>query len=90
MRCKMTLISITEAVGAVPKIVDGKKTSETGKVLSLHLYPVYHQDNPNHENTKFWAATPSGELKLNVVNAAACDGLEVGGEYYVDITPAKE
>lgn len=88
MRCKMHLRSISHELGSVSRFVDGKKVTEAGKVASLTFTPVYHKDDPAHENSKFWSATPGGELKLNVVNADAVDGLEVGAEYYVDITVA--
>ncbi len=51
------------------------------------LFPVYPGDDPAHENSKFWAATPGGKLELNIVNASAVEGMEVGAEYYIDITP---
>lgn len=90
MRCKMNLRSITHEHGTVPIIDDhGKRQQVPGKTASLVFYPVYHQGNPEHENSKFWAATPGGKLELMVVNAAAVEGLEVGADYYVDIQPAK-
>lgn len=88
MRCKMTLRSITHELGTVGAVEDGKIVQRSGKVATLAFMPVYHGGKPEHENARFWAATPGGELKLNVVNAAAVDGLEVGAEYYVDISKA--
>lgn len=52
---------------------------------SITMTPVYG-DTP--ENKSFWKATPSGEIKLYVVNEAAAVQFEPGKEYYVDFTPA--
>jgi hypothetical protein len=40
------------------------------------------------ENKSFWKWTPSGELKFQCLNEAAVEQLELGAEYYIDITPA--
>ncbi len=50
---------------------------------------VYHNDDENHENRKFWDATPSGELSMYVQNPEAADQIEVGTEYYLIITSEK-
>lgn len=58
--------------------------------IELHtivLSPVYSAD-PANENHKFWDATPSGEIRLGVVNAAAANGFELDKEYYIDFTLA--
>jgi len=36
----------------------------------------------------FWRATPSGSIKLAVLNEKAIEGLELGAKYYVDFTLA--
>lgn len=58
------------------------------EVQTIVLTPVYSND-PASENAKFYAATPSGEIKLGTVNADAAAGFELGREYYVDFTPAE-
>ena len=89
MRCKMTLRSISHEIASVPKFEeDGTRRIVNGTAATLHFFPVYHANDPKHENSQYWAATPGGELKLNVVNADAVKGLVVGDEYYVDIAPA--
>ena len=40
------------------------------------------------DNKKFFAASPSGSIKLGCANAAASEQFEIGKEYYVDFTPA--
>lgn len=58
------------------------------EMRSLKFSPVYANNDPNHENTKFWNASPSGEIKLGTVNPEAWKQFELGKEYYVDFTPA--
>ena len=52
---------------------------------NLYLYPVY---TGGEENKLFFAATPGGQLSLNVVNQTAFDQFEQGKEYYLDFSPA--
>jgi len=56
---------------------------------TIHLQPVYGNSDPNHENSKFWAASPNGEIRLGTVNAAAVAQFALDQEFYVDFTPAK-
>ena len=51
--------------------------------------PVYSND-PDHENKRFWDASPGGELRLNVVNLEAAEHFELNKEYYLDFTAAPE
>lgn len=59
------------------------------ELRTIVLSPVYANGDPNHENTKFWQASPSGEIKLGTVNPEAWKAFELGGEYYVDFTKAE-
>lgn len=91
MRAKFRLDSIKRTISSV-SVPDpenpGKYKSERKEMHSLELFPVYGNGDPNHENTKFWQASPSGKIELGVVNLDAVKDLELGGEYYVDFTPA--
>lgn len=42
----------------------------------------------SEENAEFFRYTPAGELKLWTVKKAAAAQLEVGKEYFIDISPA--
>ncbi len=96
MRCKMSLKSITREAGHVTKMVDGAPVknphggfqTEPGEQWTVVFYPVY-QNGENIENSLFWAYTPSGELKLTLVNKHVVEHLVLGNEYLVDITPAQ-
>jgi hypothetical protein len=97
MRCKFKLISITRAEGTVTKLGEdgypvandkGQRITEPGEVWSIKMSPVYANDNPKHENSVFWAYSPGGSFELQTVNKAAVAKLELGAEYYLDITRA--
>lgn len=64
------------------------KRPEVVELKTIALSPVYGNGDPSHENTKFWQASPSGEIKLGTINPAAWEAFELGGEYYVDFTKA--
>jgi hypothetical protein len=66
---------------------DYSKTT-TAELRTLKFAPVYHNGDPDHENTKFWDASPTGEIKLGTVNPDAWAMFELGKEYYVDFRPA--
>lgn len=56
---------------------------------TLIFQPVYASNDPNHENYKFWKATPSGELRMGTVNKEVWPQFELGREYYLDFTLAE-
>jgi hypothetical protein len=55
-----------------------------GKTVTLN--PVI---DGSEENKQFFEATPSGEIRMGVMNQAALDEFEAGAEYYVDFTKAE-
>ncbi len=55
--------------------------------ISVELQPVY-SSNPQHENSKFYECTPSGEIGLGIVSEDTARSFEIGKEYYVDFSPA--
>ena len=59
------------------------------EMRTLILTPVYGNGDPSHENTKFWKASPSGEIRLGTVNEQAWKQFELGAEYYIDFTKAE-
>jgi len=64
-----------------PKLVPVEKRT-------IVMHPVSANNDPNHENSKFWAASPTGELKLGTINPEAWKQFEIGKEYYLDFTSA--
>jgi hypothetical protein len=89
VRAKFKVTSLKRVVSSVPVVTaDGKTEWHEGEVVSIEASPVYGNNDPNHENTKFWTATPSGRLELGTVNAAAAAEFVLGAEYYVDFTRA--
>lgn len=63
----------------------GKK--QIGKEVSLGF--VYHDNNPDHENSNFWEATPCGNINMRIDNQAAAEQLIPGDEYYMILTKTK-
>lgn len=97
-RAKFKVDSITRTPGSVVKKNErgepirgeyGGWATEPGEVWGVVMSPVYPGLNPEHENSKFWAATPAGQITFHCVNPAAMEQFVPGEEYYVDFTPAK-
>jgi hypothetical protein len=86
IRCKFKVDQINRIQSS--KWDAENKVSVPVEMRSVKMSPVYANNDPAHENAKFWSATPSGQLEFNTVNLEAVEGLELGGEYYIDITPA--
>lgn len=61
-------------------------THELQEVQTIVLNVVHAGTSP--ENERFFAATPSGEIKLGTVNAEAAAQFELNGEYYVTFEKA--
>ena len=55
---------------------------------TIKLEPVYKSDDPEGENSKFWAASPNGEIRLGTINMDAAAQFEINGEYYVTFEKA--
>lgn len=62
---------------------------ETKELRTLKFSPVYGNNDPKHENTKFWQASPSGSINLGTVNPEAWSQFELGKDYYIDFTKAE-
>lgn len=88
---KIQSITRTEQTTYPHLTADGRVDHQRPVVKEMHTIkasPVYGNGDPNHENTKFWQASPSGSLELGTVNADAVAQLKLGAEMYVDFTPA--
>ena len=55
------------------------------QVATIILHPV---TGASKENEEFYASTPGGEIKLDIVNLPAAIIFKQGKEVYVDFTPA--
>ena len=69
---------------------DGSLAVERVEMRTLVLRPVYGNADPEHENSRFWAATPSGEIRLGTINPDAWRHFEIDKAYYIDFTPAED
>lgn len=73
-----------------PRKPDGTSDHQnpyTVEMRTIVLSPVYSED-PESENRRFWDASPAGEIRLGTINPQAWHAFELGGEYYIDFTPA--
>ena len=64
---------------------DGSKAWEQCEVQTIVLNPV---TGGSPENDAFFANTPSGEIKLGTINAAAAAEFELNGEYLITFEKA--
>lgn len=85
VRAKYRVNEIVRSIGSRRK-PDG--TYEPAEVNTVRMSPVYGNNDPSHENTKFWAATPSGQFEMSCINLDAAKFFEPGQEYYIDFTKA--
>jgi hypothetical protein len=90
VRAKFKVDAIERTMsGKYVKSADGKNQVYVREEMrTVKMSPVYGNGDPNHENTKFWEATPSGQLTLGMINLAAAVQFELGDEFYVDFTVA--
>lgn len=72
VRGKFKVITITENV-----------YMPTSKTVVLQC--EYDQSIP--EDQRFFDATPSGRIEMQINNPAAVEALKLGGSFYVDFTP---
>jgi hypothetical protein len=68
-------------------IVERFTTTRHSKGAIIELRPVIQG---SEENETFYDLTPSGIIELTTVNEEAAKQFEIGKEYYIDFTPAKE
>lgn len=63
--------------------VQSIETTVDGSFVKLH--PV---TGTSEENKQFFKWTPSGELRMGVVNPEVAAAFVPGAEFYIDFTPA--
>ena len=86
---RVNKIELTSIMSTVGRDANGADVYEKRELRTIVMSPVYGNKDPEHENTKFWNATPTGELRLGSVNAEAAKLFELDKEYYIDFTPAE-
>lgn len=90
VRAKFRVDSIDRKLMQVPKADnEGRTKWENGEVRTVVMSPVSGGSDPNHENTKFWHASPSGKIELGCANLEAAEAFELGKEYYIDFILAE-
>lgn len=89
VRAKFRVTSYTTSLGSQKREVDGVTSFEPVELRTIKFQPVYGNGDPEHENTKFWQASPSGSIELGTINPQAWEQFELNAEYYVDFTKAE-
>jgi len=69
------------------KVVCVFKGEHSGGQIDVRFGGVYSTD-PNHENKKFWDASPNIQFEMRVQNRPAVEHIVPGQEYYLDLIPA--
>jgi len=90
VRAKFRVTKIERTLSSMRDGTDekGRDRYVSVEMQTIVMTPVYANSDPDHENTKFWNATPNGELRLGTINREAAEQFELDGEYYIDFTPA--
>ena len=85
VRAKFKVHKVEATMGSkvVGRNEQGRDMYESCEMRTIHLQPVYGNGDPEHENTKFWQASPQGEIRLGTINPAAWEAFELNKEYYV-------
>lgn len=60
-------------------------TEVSGGAKEIKLYPV---TSGSDENKEFFKYTPSGEIRLGVLNESASNQFAIDEEFLIDFTPA--
>jgi hypothetical protein len=91
VRAKFKVQKVERILSIVPVVNPETGNTEymPGEIQSILMSPVSGNGDPSHENTKFWQASPSGQLTIGCANLEAAKQFELGKEYYVDFTPAE-
>jgi hypothetical protein len=82
VRAKFRCTEVTDRWSGAP----GQPTMK--QVVLDAVMPAYKdgKPDPEHPNTQFFSASPSGRLTLGVLNPAAAEQFIVGAEYHLDFT----
>lgn len=88
IECTESSRYVKDAAGNQVMNEQGRPQVEPCEMRTIHMSPVYGNGDPNHENTKFWEASPNGELRLGTINMKAAEQFTLGQEFYLDFTPA--
>lgn len=87
VRAKFTFVSYSTGLHDVWD-PDTRKSLGKTEMRTLKFAPVYANNDPEHENSKFWRASPQGSIELGTINPEAWSKFKLGGEYYIDFTEA--
>ena len=81
VRAKFKVTEITRHMGS-------RKEGDAWVPAEMQTVKMSPVTGGSEENKTFWDASPSGELRLGVINQAAWSAFELAEEYYLDFTKA--
>lgn len=87
VRAKFTYTGYSTGLHDVWDRASNKSIGKT-EMRTLRFSPVYANNDPDHENSKFWKASPQGSIELGTINPEAWSQFKLGGTYYIDFIPA--
>lgn len=71
---------------AVQRVETAHTTDGTPTSQHVVASPVFKNQDPDSENSRFWTATPSGQIDLYISNVDAFGFFQAGDLVYVDFT----
>ncbi|MEW7009502.1 hypothetical protein [Lentilitoribacter sp. EG35] len=71
----------------VKEVKHMQHSSNSEQLAEIAMAPVYADGEENAVWSKY---TPSGELSMLITNEDAISQFELGGEYFLDITPVEK
>lgn len=87
VKCKFYVQSIERQGYTSRKSEDDPGTRVTSGI-KVNLAPVYAPKDANCENSRFWTATPGGQLWMQINNPEAFNEFVEGQEYYLTFDKA--
>jgi hypothetical protein len=88
IRAKFRCNKITAEEQTIWNNSQGQGSYDRMLIHTVEMVPVSADSDPEHENSKFWDATPTGKLEIGCVPEETVRELKIGQEYYLDITLA--
>ncbi|MHB8084376.1 MAG: hypothetical protein ACYDHZ_00925 [Dehalococcoidia bacterium] len=89
VRAKFQVIRLESSM--MQRLKDPKKgwSTDNAEIVEVRSIVMTVVGSNSPENEKFWATTPSGEIKLGVVNPEVWPQFPLGKEVYADFEPVE-
>jgi hypothetical protein len=87
-KCRFVVNEVKQNLGTKPSGNKDERNNEIWEpamMFTVSASPVYGNGDPEHPNTKFWAASPNGRFELGTVNEDAVKDWKPGTILEFDI-----